>query len=106
MGVLRRFRGRQEWKFFRALPQADRPLTYGWWTVLLLRGVLPAALAITMGVLGGAIQDGDSLTVPLTVLGAVFVLLQVTTPNHQARSANLGDRTAAMLYDRLTAACV
>ena len=36
----------------------------------------------------------------------MFVLLQVLTPIHQAVSANLGDRTAAWLYDRLTDACV
>jgi hypothetical protein len=36
----------------------------------------------------------------------VFILLQVMTPVHQAVSANLGDRTAAWLYDRLTEACV
>jgi ABC-type multidrug transport system fused ATPase/permease subunit len=40
------------------------------------------------------------------VAGGVFVLLQVLTPLHQAVSANLGDRTAAWLYDRLTDACV
>ena len=36
----------------------------------------------------------------------IFVLLQVLSPIHQAVSANLGDRTAAWLYDRLTEACV
>jgi hypothetical protein len=30
----------------------------------------------------------------------------VLTPIHQALGANLGDRTAAWLYDRLTEACV
>jgi ATP-binding cassette, subfamily B, bacterial len=39
-------------------------------------------------------------------MGAIFVLLQVLAPIHQALGANLGDRTAAWLYDRLTAACV
>ena len=41
-----------------------------------------------------------------TLVGVVFVLLQVLTPIHQAVGANLGDRTAAWLYDRLTEACV
>jgi ATP-binding cassette subfamily B protein len=36
----------------------------------------------------------------------VFVLLQVLGPLHHAVSANLGSRTAAWLYDQLTAACV
>ena len=37
---------------------------------------------------------------------SIFVLLQVLTPIHTAVSHNLGDRTAAYLYDRLTNACV
>ena len=59
-----------------------------------------------MGVLVGAVQRGDPLAGPLALAGAIFVLLQVLSPIHQAISANLGDRTAAWLYDRLTEACV
>ena len=40
------------------------------------------------------------------MVGVVFVLLQVLAPLHQALGANLGSRTAAWLYDRLTEACV
>ena len=74
--------------------------------MLLLRGILPAAFAIAMGVLVGAVQQGHPLAGPLALAGAIFVLLQVLSPIHQAVSANLGDRTAAWLYDRLTEACV
>lgn len=59
-----------------------------------------------MGALVGAVQRGDTLTAPLIAVGVIFVTLQVLTPIHQAISANLGDRTAALLYDRLTTACV
>jgi ATP-binding cassette, subfamily B, bacterial len=104
--VLQRLRARKEWKFFAVLPQADPGLAGAWWTVLLLRGVLPSAFAIAMGVLVGAVQQGHALVGPLAFAGAVFVLLQVLNPIHQAVSANLGDRTAAWLYDRLTEACV
>jgi ATP-binding cassette, subfamily B, bacterial len=103
---MRRLRERQEWKFFGVLFKADRSLTIAWWAMLLLRGVLPAVFAIAMGVLIGAIQRGDDLVAPLALTGIVFVLLQVLTPIHTAISANLGDRTAAWLYDRLTEACV
>ena len=103
--MLSRLQARQEWKFFGVLPEASRGLAAAWWCLVVLRGALPAALAITMGVLIGAVQDGDGLGAPLSVVGVVFVLLQVVTPIHQAVSANLGDRTAALLYDRLTAAC-
>jgi len=99
-------RERNEWKFFGALPKADPLLALEWWALLILRGVLPAAFAISMGVLVGAVQRGDPLSGPLALMGTIFILLQVLTPIHQAVSANLGDRTAAWLYDRLTEACV
>jgi hypothetical protein len=104
--VLKRLRERKEWTFFRVLPRAAGPIAVAWWVLLLLRGVLPAVFGIAMGMLIGAVQRGDSLAVPLSLVGAVFVLLQIITPVHQAVSTNLGDRTAAWLYDRLTHACV
>jgi ABC-type multidrug transport system fused ATPase/permease subunit len=104
--VLRRLTESKEWRFFGVLPRADRALAVVWWVVLVLRGVLPAAFAIAMGVLVGAVQRADDLTAPLALAGAVFVLLQVLTPLHQVVSANLGERTAAWLYDRLSEACV
>lgn len=97
---------RKEWKFFAVLPRADAGLAAAWWTTLLLRGLLPAAFAIAMGVLVGAVQRGGPLTGPLALAGTIFVLLQILSPIHQAVGANLGDRTAGWLYDRLTEACV
>jgi ABC-type multidrug transport system fused ATPase/permease subunit len=102
----RRLRQRIEWKFFAVLPRADRALAVAWWIVLILRGLLPAVFAIAMGLLVGAVLRGDTLSGPLALVGVVFVLLQILTPIHQAIGANLGDRTAAWLYDRLTEACV
>ncbi|MGH8436904.1 MAG: hypothetical protein ACRERX_21140, partial [Pseudomonas sp.] len=104
--VLQRLRARNEWKFAAVLPRADRVLTIAWWTVLLLRGLLPALFAIAMGWLVGAVQQQGALAGPLTLVGVVFVLLQILTPIHQAIGANLGSRTAAWLYDQLTRACV
>jgi ABC-type multidrug transport system fused ATPase/permease subunit len=97
---------RNAWTLFSVLPRADRALALGWWVVLVLRGVLPAVFAVATGVLVGAVQHGDSLSGPLAATGVVFILLQVLSPIHQALSANLGDRTAAWLYDRLTETCV
>jgi ATP-binding cassette, subfamily B, bacterial len=98
-------RERQEWKFFTALHRADRPLAIAWWSILVLRGLLPAAFSIALGVLVGAVTTGGSLTGPLVAAGIVFVARQVLPPIHTTVSANLGDRTAAWLYDRLTTAC-
>jgi ABC-type multidrug transport system fused ATPase/permease subunit len=104
--MIARLRARSEWKFFGVLPQADGALAVAWWVVLALRGILPALFAIAIGTLVGSVQRGGELAQPLAVVGAVFVLLQVLPPVHQAIGAVLGSRTSAWLYDRLTAACV
>ena len=103
---LARLRRRQEWQFFGALYRADPRLAVAWWAVLVGRGLLPAGFAVATGELVGAVQADGDLAGPLATVGGVFVLLQVLTPIHQAIGANLGDRTAAWLYDRLTGACV
>jgi ATP-binding cassette, subfamily B, bacterial len=97
---------RNDWKLATILPRADTPLAVAWYAILALRGVLPALFAIAMGSLVSAVQHSDSLTSPMAAVGVIFVLLQVLNPIHQTVGANLGDRTAAWLYDRLTDACV
>jgi len=97
---------RKEWQFFSVLPKADGALAAAWWAALILRGILPAIFAIAMGVLVAAVQQGGGLAGPLAAMAATFVLLQVLPPIHTAIGSNLGDRTAAWLYDRLTEACV
>jgi ATP-binding cassette, subfamily B, bacterial len=104
--MFQRLRERNEWLFFAALPKADLLLASTWWVVVLLHGVLPALFAIAMGVVVATVQHGGSLAGPLAIIGVIFVLLQVLTPLQTAVSHNLGDRTAAFLYDRLTEACV
>ncbi len=105
MSSLTSLRNRNEWQFFAALPKADARLAFAWWAVVGLHGILPALFAISMGVLVGAVRRGEPLAAPLVVVGVIFVLLQVLTPIQTAVSHNLGDRTAAFLYDRLTSAC-
>jgi ABC-type multidrug transport system fused ATPase/permease subunit len=104
--VLQRLTACKEWKFFAAISKADRILATVWWVILVLRGVLPAMFAIAMGALVAAVERGDRLTDWLVLVGVVFILLQVLAPIQQAVGANLGDRTAAWLYDRLTEACI
>jgi ABC-type multidrug transport system fused ATPase/permease subunit len=102
---LRRLRARQELELAAALWRADRAMATGWWSLLALRGLLPAGFSIAIGLLVGAMQHHGGLAVPLAVVGILFTLLQVLGPLHSALSANLGDRTAAWLYDQLTGAC-
>jgi len=97
---------RKEWKFFSVLPKASAGLAAAWWAGLLFLGLLPAAFAVAMGVLIAAVRSGYSLVMPLAFAGGIFLVLQVLNPIHRAVSSNLGDRTAAWLYDLLTEACV
>ena len=104
--LLEPLRGRPEWKFLAILPRANPLLAAIWWTVLVLRSLLPALFAVAMGLLVGAVEAGDGLGWPLAGVGAVFVLLQVLPPLHLAAGANLGSSAAAWLYDELTVSCV
>jgi len=104
--IIERIRSSNFWTVAGVLPRVDRALAFVWWTVLILRGLLPAVFAISMGWLVGAVQHKTDLTVPLALFGLVFVLLQILPPIHRAVGANLGSRTAAWLYDQLTGACV
>ena len=104
--MIARLRATNEWQFAGVLPRADRVLAISWWSVLVLRGLLPAAFAVAMGELVGAVQRDGSLTLPLAAMGVVFIGMQVLSPIHQALGANLGSRTAAWLYDQLAVACV
>jgi ABC-type multidrug transport system fused ATPase/permease subunit len=104
--MIARLRARPELQLAGVLPQADKLLAAGWWAVLVMRGVLPAALAVAMGSVVGAAETRAPLRVPLAVFGAVFISLQVLAPIHLMLGANLGSRTAGWFYDQLTRACV
>lgn len=103
---LARLAGRQELRLAAALWRADRPMAVGWWGLLTARGLLPAGFAVATGVLVAAVERGSGLGAPLLAVAVVFILMQVLGPLHTALSANLGDRTAARLYDEMTGACV
>jgi ABC-type multidrug transport system fused ATPase/permease subunit len=104
--MLVRLRTRPEWQFFAALFHGAPALSSVWWLVLVLRGALPALLAVVSGGLIRAIEQRDALTAPLVGVGILFVLFQVLSPLHQAMSANLGSLTAAWFNDRLMHACI
>jgi ATP-binding cassette subfamily B protein len=97
--VLARLSQRSEWKFFSVLPKADVGLAAAWWVLLILRGVLPAVFAVAMGGLVAGVQSGAPLGNLLWLVGALFIVQQMLAPMHLSVSYNLGDRTAAWLYD-------
>ena len=83
---MRKLTDSKAWKLFSVLPRADVRLAVGWWIVVLLRGILPAAFALATGALVGAVQQGANLAAPLVIVGVVFVLLQILTPINTALS--------------------
>ncbi len=87
--VLEWLRERDEWKFFGVLPKADHPLAITWWTLLVLRGLLPASFAVAMGLLVAAVQRGGALALPLSIVGIVFVALQVSVTAATRQSAKI-----------------
>lgn len=101
-----RLRARQEIRFFAALWRAAPGLAAAWWTLVLLRGVLPALTSLAFGWLVGEVERSGSLTGPLVLVGVSFTASLVVHPLHQLVSSNLGSRLAAHLYDRLMAACL
>jgi ATP-binding cassette subfamily B protein len=102
--VIARLRARPEWALFGALRQAAPAHAVLWWVGLVVRGTLPAAIAVTSGWLIRAVTDGDPLGGPLVALAVVFILSQVVGPLHEAVGYDLGNRTATSLNDRLMAA--
>lgn len=54
------------------LDRAHRPLSIIWWALIILRALLTPGTAIATGVLVGAVEGGDDLTVPLAVVGALY----------------------------------
>jgi ABC-type multidrug transport system fused ATPase/permease subunit len=99
-------RERNDVQFLSVLFAADAALATTWSVGLVLRGLLPAAFALAMGALIGAVQARAELSWPLLAMGTAFVGMQVLAPLHRGISQNLGSRTASWLYDRLTRACV
>ncbi len=81
-------------------------LAVAWWLLLISRGLLPALLAVAMGMLIGAVERQSDLLAPLILLGSFFVLVQVLPPLHLVVGKNLGDHVACLLYDRLSETCV
>ncbi|HEY2813110.1 MAG TPA: ABC transporter ATP-binding protein [Acidimicrobiales bacterium] len=103
---MKRLRRSAEWRLGGVLYAASPRLTVGWWALVVLRGLLPAAFAVAMGVTVSAVEHGDALVVPLTAIGIVFVAMQALGPVHDALGANLGAVASSWLHDRLLDSCL
>ena len=90
---------------FGVLFRANRTLAIGWWTLLVLRALLPALFAVLTGRLIASIATNSPLTAPVAALAVCFVVWQVLPQLHTAVSMNLGSQVSALLNDRLARAC-
>ena len=97
----RRLPSTAEWRFLGALTAASPALAATWWALVAVRGALPAAFSIAVGVLVGAVQQGRSLTMPLVVMGTLFILMNALAPVHDAVAQNLGARVGSWLHHTL-----
>jgi ATP-binding cassette, subfamily B, bacterial len=102
--VLGRFHSSDISRFFGALPLASRRLATAWWALLVLGGALPAVFVVAMGVVVRAVEEGRDLAGPLTAMGVVFVVMQITPPLLAQVGMNLGDALSGTLNDRLLTA--
>ena len=64
---------RQEWALARALRQAAPGHAALWWAGLVLRGTLPAAIAVTSGWLIATVTEGRALTAPLVAMALSLI---------------------------------
>ncbi len=104
--MLDALRERNEWRFFGTLARADRGLAVGWWLVLLVARAVAGVFRDRGWHAGGCgAATGTTWLDPWHWWRRVFVPMQVLPPLHRVIGANLGSRTAAWLYDRLTS-CV
>ncbi|MEZ5410677.1 MAG: ATP-binding cassette domain-containing protein [Acidimicrobiales bacterium] len=104
MTRLARFRSSPLVVFFTTLRRAAPGLSTVWWVLVVLGGLAPVALALATGVLIRAVEAGEGLAAPLTVVGVVFVGFQMLGPAQQAVGASLGWRAASWMNDQLLAA--
>lgn len=104
--MIKRLRQREEWQFFVQLPQASRPLAIAWYGLILVRGVVPALIAVAVGLLIAAVQRGSGITGALVLIAALIVVAQVLAPLHSQVGSSLGSQMSAWLDDRLLRATV
>jgi len=87
--------------FFATLYRASPLLTITWWALLLVSGTAPTVFAVATGFVIRAVDQGNDLAPPLTLLGVTFVLMQVLAPLHSAVGMLLGRQTSSWMNDRL-----
>ena len=95
------FKKSAEYRFLALITRVDVNLGVGWWLMIVLRAVLPAMFAISMGSLITAVNTGHEVGNSLIVVGLLFVAMQTLPPVHAAISSNLAAKIVTWLHDRL-----
>jgi ATP-binding cassette, subfamily B, bacterial len=98
-------RGSSITALLRANLRASKLLGITWWTMLLVRAILPAGITLGLGSLVRAITNGRSVDASLALVAFCFAAFSVSGPVHTQIGAILGDRTSGQLQSELVAAC-
>lgn len=105
-GPARRLTGSAEWRFLRVVWQAAPAQSAVWWGLVLLRGLLPSAFTLAVGLLVGTLQRHQPVLAPLALVGAAFILMNALAPVHEAVSGLLGRVAGYRLQDRVLSAAL
>ncbi len=89
----------------RANVRASPKLAVLWWTLVVVRAVLPAGITLGLGALVSAITNSASVDGPLIVVAVCFAASSIAGPLHTQLGAIVGDRTSGSLQAELTRAC-
>ncbi|MBJ7602239.1 MAG: ABC transporter ATP-binding protein [Candidatus Dormibacteraeota bacterium] len=103
---LKTLRDSAGWRFLTILPSVSPAAALVWWGLIFIRGALPAAFAVSVGLLTRAIQLQANIEVALVWMAAIFIAMNAIAPIHDALSADLGYRAGSWLHGRLIQSCV
>ena len=99
--MMGRIRRSAEYRFLTLLHRVDPLLGALWWAFVVVRALLPAAFAVAMGTLIGAVKDGHALGPRLWTTGILFAFMEALPPINAAVSANLAQKCTTYLHDLL-----
>jgi len=106
IGQLEALRRSPGWRFLTILPRVAPGATVAWWGLIIFRAALPAAFAVSVGLLTSAVQRQAEIEIALAWMAAIFIATNAIAPLHDALSADLGYRAGSWLHDHLIRSCL
>lgn len=95
-----------EWRFLNVVLRTAPAQAVVWWGLVVVRGLVPAAFTLAVGLLVGTLQRGEPALLPLLLVGAAFIAMNALAPVHEAVSGLLGRVVGYRLQDRVLSAAL